>query len=91
MWDVIKANATTKSTLYLLDAEDQLSSMKLGDNEDSKAHLAELRQHFQMMLQHRDNLVKIGSSLSDTCFNTIIMSSLPESYRPTLQTITAAE
>ena len=30
MWDVIKANATTKSTLYLLDAEDQLSSMKLG-------------------------------------------------------------
>ena len=27
----------------------------------------------------------------DTCFNTIIMSSLPESYRPALQTITASE
>jgi len=80
MWDVIKADATTKSTLYLLNAEDQLSSMKLGDNEDSKAHLAELRQHFQTMRQHRDNLVKMGSSLSNTRFNTIIMSSLPESY-----------
>ena len=33
----------------------------------------------------------MGSTLSDTRFNTIIMSSLPESYRPTLQTITASE
>ena len=43
------------------------------------------------MLQHRDNLMKIGSAMSDTYFNTIMMSSLPESYRPTLQTITASE
>ena len=33
----------------------------------------------------------MGSTISDSCYNTIIMSSLPESYRPTLQTITAAE
>ena len=33
----------------------------------------------------------MGSTLSDTRFNIIIMSSLPDSYRPTLQTITAAE
>jgi len=80
MWEVIKADATTKSTLYLLDAEDQLSSMKLSENEDPKAHLTELKQHFQTMLQHRDNLIKMGSSLSDTRFNTLIMSSLPDSY-----------
>jgi len=91
MWKVVKADATTKSTLYLLDTEDQLSSMKLAENDDSKAHLMELRQHFQLMLQCRDNLVKMGSTLSDSRFNTIIMSSLPETYRPTLQTITAAE
>ena len=35
--------------------------------------------------------MKIGSTMLDTHFNTIIMSSLPESYRPTLQTITASE
>ena len=91
MWEVVKADATTKSTLYLLDAEDQLSSMKLSENEDPKAHLTELKQHLQTMLQRRDNLIKMGSSLSDTRFNTLIMSSLPDSYRPTLQTITAAE
>jgi len=91
MWEVVKADATTKSTLYLLDAEDQLSSMKLMENDDPKTHLTELKQHFQLMVQCHDNLLKMGSSLSDSCFNTIVMTSLPESYRPTLQTITAAE
>ena len=91
MWDVVKADATTKSTLYLLDAEDQLASMKLSKNDDPKAHLNGLKQHFQLMLQRRDNLTKMGSTLSDTHFNIIIMSSLPDSYRPTLQTIMAAE
>ena len=65
--------------------------MKLPDNEDAKTHLSELNQHFQLMLQRLDNLIQMGSTISNTRFNIIIMSSLPESYRPTLQTITAAE
>ena len=91
MWKLVKEDATKKSTLHLLDAEEQLQSMKLNDNEDSKAHLTELKQHFQTMIQRRDNLIKMGSTISDTRFNIIIMSSLPDSYQPTLQTITAAE
>jgi len=46
MWEVLKADATMKSTLYLLDAKDQLSSMKLSENKDPKTHLTELKQHF---------------------------------------------
>ena len=91
MWKAVKDDATSKSTLFLLDVEDQLTSMKLGENEDSKTHLTELKQHFQLMLQCQDNLIKMGSVISDTRFNIIIMSSLPDSYCPTLQTITAAE
>ena len=91
MWKIVKEDATKKSTLHLLDAEEQLQSMKLANNEDSKAHLTELKQHFQLMLERRDNLIKMGSIMSETRFNIIIMSSLPDSYRPTLQTITAAE
>jgi hypothetical protein len=91
MWKVIKDDATSKSTLYLLDAEDQLSSMKLTDNKHAKAHLTELKNHFQLMQQCRDNLMKIGLVMSDTRFNVIIMSFLPELYRPTLQTITASK
>ena len=91
MWDAVKADATTKSTLFLLNAEDQLASMKLAENNDLKAHLTEVKQHFQLMGQRHDNLLKMGSTISNSCYNTIITSSLPESYRPTLQTITAAE
>ena len=43
------------------------------------------------MLQHHDNLVQMGLTLSDARLNIILMSSLPESYRLTLQTITATE
>ena len=43
MWKTVKDDAMLKSTLFLLDAEDQLTSMKLEENEDSKTHL---KQHF---------------------------------------------
>ena len=65
--------------------------MKLLDNKDPKTHLAELNQHFQIMLQCHNNLVQMGSTISDTRFNIIIMSSLPELYQPTLQMITTAK
>ena len=44
MWRTVKKDTTLKSTLFSLDAEDQLTSMKLADNEDPKAHLTELKQ-----------------------------------------------
>src|SRR5271155_4088072 len=91
MWKVIMDDATSKSTLYLLDVEDQLSSMKLPDNDNPKTHLSKLKLHFQTMQHRRENLIKIGSSMSEQRFNIIIMSSLPDSYCPTLQTITASE
>ena len=43
------------------------------------------------MGQRHNNLLKMGSTISDSHYNMIIMSSLPELYRPTLQTITAVE
>ena len=51
MWDAVKVDAMTKSTLFLLNAEDQLASMKLAENDDPKAHLTEVKQHFQLMGQ----------------------------------------
>ena len=80
MWDAVKVDAMTKSTLFLLDAEDQLACMKLAENDDPKAHLTEVKQHFQLMGQRHDNLLKMGSTISDSRYNTIIMSLLPESY-----------
>ena len=81
MWDIVKNDATTKSTLYLLDTEDNLSSMKLGDNKDLRTHLAKLKEHFQLMVQCYNNLITTGLILSNSCYQTIIMHSLPKSYR----------
>jgi hypothetical protein len=61
MWEIVKGDATTKSTPFLLDVEDQLASMKLSANEDPKTHLAELKEHFQLMTQHHNNLIEMGS------------------------------
>src|ERR1700676_3953322 len=66
MWDLVKADATTKSTLYLLDVEDQLASMKLSDNDDLKTYLTELKEHFQLMIQCQNSLIEMGSVLSDS-------------------------
>ena len=43
MWDTVKVDAMTKRTLFLLDAEDQLASMKLVENNGPKVHLVEVK------------------------------------------------
>jgi len=66
MWDIMKADATEKSTLFLLDAEDMLLSMRCSDSSDPKTHLTEIKAHFKLMVQRRDSLTEMGSTLSDT-------------------------
>ena len=51
MWDAVKVGTMTKSTLFLLNAEDQLTSMKLTENNNLKVHIAEVKQHIQLMVQ----------------------------------------
>ena len=80
MWDAVKEDITSKSTLHIVDAECQLEDMQLGDSSDPKTHLAELKAHFEFMTQRHENLMKMGSSFSDACLATVIMSSLPPSY-----------
>jgi hypothetical protein len=43
------------------------------------------------MNQCYENLIQMGSTLTKSCFSTLIMSLLPPSYFPVLQTITAAQ
>ena len=67
-------------TVFLLNAEDQLASMKLMENDDLKVHLMEVKQRFKLMGQQCDNLLKMGSTISDSHYNMIVMLSLPELY-----------
>ena len=91
MWDEVKKDTTLKSTLYLIDAECQLEGMRLSESSDPKTHLTELKSHFQLMMSRHKNLLEMGSSFSKQKLIMLITSSLPNSYRPALQTLTAAD
>ena len=54
--------------------------MKLMENDDLKTHLMEVKQHFKLMGQQCDNLLKMGLTISDSHYNMIVMLSLPELY-----------
>ena len=90
MWEEVKKDAT-KSTLFIIDVEDELASMKCQELSDAKIYLTEITAHFNLMVHRKENLIQMGSSISDTCFNAMIIASLPVSYQPVKQTISAAE
>lgn len=91
MWEEVKRDMTSKSTLFIIDVEDKLSTMKCQESSDSKTHLTKIIAHFNLMVQWKENLLQMGSLISDTHFNMIIMASLPASYSPAKQTISATE
>ena len=80
MWEKVKTDATTKSTLYLINAEDQLANIQVSDLDNPWTHFTELKQHLELMAKCHDNLIQTGSSISPTRFSTMIMSLLPPSY-----------
>ena len=81
MWDEVKRDATTKNTLFIININvEELSTMKYQESSDPKTHLTKITAHFNLMVQQRENLIQMGSSISDTYFNVIIMASLPALY-----------
>ena len=77
--------------LFLVDVEHQIESMRLSESSDPKTHLAKLKLYFQLMMSRHKNLLEIGSSFSEQKLIMLITSSLPNLYRPALQTLTAAD
>jgi len=65
MWDAVKLDATTKSSLHQVDVLNQ----------------------FKKMTERCEYLHVTNSSVSDPTYISIIISSMPEMYRPTIQTV----
>jgi hypothetical protein len=80
MWRLVKADATDKSDMYKVEARRKLQEMRCDDNSDIRAHL-------NSMSRARDELSGMGASLDDATFVTIILGSMPESYRTLLSSI----
>src|SRR3984893_5067785 len=81
MWTAIHNDATKKSQLHKVDTRRRLQSMLCDENGDIKAHL-------NAMTKLREELEGIGTSVLDEDFGTMLLTSLPPSYRSLLHTIT---
>ena len=51
MWEEVKKDATTKSTLFIIDAEDKLFTIKCQESSNVKIHLTKIMAHFDLMVQ----------------------------------------
>ena len=80
MWDAVKADATASTELHQIDTLQRLQQKKCGESDDMKAHLEEL-------IELRDRLIGMGATVQDSHFRTIILASLPPSYRPVISSI----
>jgi hypothetical protein len=87
MWDDIKLDATTKSSLHQVNILNRLQTMKCPSSSDLKTHLSEVKSHFEKMTQLREHLLVTNSPISDPTYISIIISSMPETYHPTIQTV----
>src|ERR1700730_6516228 len=83
MWSAICNDATKKSQLHKVDTRRRLQSMVCDEDGDIKAHL-------NAMIRLREELEGIGASVQDEDFGTMLLTSLPPSYRTLLHTITHA-
>ena len=89
MWDKVKEESTSKSTLHIIDAEEQLARMNCEDSSDPATHLADMKAHLDLMDKRYHNLLAIGSTWDDNRYGHLILGSLPESYRSIVQTLSA--
>ena len=83
MWVAIRNDATIKSQLHKVDTRRRLQSMFCDKEGNIKAHL-------NAMTKLREELEGIGASVLDEDFGTMLLMSLPPSYRSLLHTITHA-
>jgi hypothetical protein len=80
MWTAIKADATTKSQLHKVDTRRRLMMARCEEDGEMKSHL-------NGMTWLRDELVGMGVTVSDEDFSTILLTSLPSSYRVVMSSI----
>src|SRR3984893_18438999 len=80
MWTAIRNDATKKSQLHKVDTRRRLQTMLCDEDTDIKAHL-------NAMTKLREELEGIGASVTDEDFGTMLLTSLPPSYRSLLHTI----
>ena len=83
VWDALKRLFEGRTSLITVDLSRRLSSTHCGEDES-------VCEHFDKLAGIREQLAAMGKSISNDEFASILMGSLPKSYKPTLSGIAAA-
>ena len=83
MWDAIVADSEGKSVSHQVALQRWLYELKCEEGADIKAHLTEL-------IGMNQDLAAKGVTVTDDDFTALIMGSLPDSYKPLLQSVSSA-
>src|SRR6266536_611198 len=83
MWKIVEADATEKSDFYKVDARRRLADMRCDEDGDVRADA-------NALVALRDELAGMGATVSDEEFSSIILGSLPLTYRTYLAPIVKA-
>ena len=77
MWDEVKRDATTKSTLFIINVEDELSTMKCQESSDPKMHLTEITAHYESFWFTKLGLVCSPGLTVSKIFNNFLSLLIP--------------
>ena len=83
VWDASKSLFEGRTSLITVDLSRRLSSMRCSEDES-------VREHFDKLTGIREQLAAMGKSILNDKFVSILMGSLPKSYKLTLSGIAAA-
>ena len=83
MWRIVKADATDKSKMRKVETHQKLQEMHCDEGTNIQVHL-------NGMIHAWDELVAMGSILSDPDFTSMILASMPDSFHLLLSSVTQA-
>jgi len=81
--NTLRAHYQTRSKMIMVDLGKKLQNIKCGDDDDVCAHFTKLD-------NLREQLSAMGKILGDDKYTSILLGSLPTSYKPTTSAINAA-
>ena len=81
VWDAVCAKHEAKALTVKVDMRRRMYKMKCEDDSNVRTHL-------ESLMKMHEQLASMNAALTDDDLVTIILGSLPKSYRPLINTIT---
>jgi len=83
VWDALKTLYEKTSRVWLVDLGRKFQNTRCGENDD-------VRVHFEKLADLKERLAALGRTIGDDEYVSVLLSSLPPSYEPTIHSLTTS-